>query len=415
MSDRNRTANEETFSEQRARMVDYLVSVGDARSPAVIAALGKVSRHLVSDIDPEQAYDPENALVTKTSAEGQNLSSVSATRIQAIQLEQAELRPGHRVLEVGSGGVNAAYIAEIVGPSGRVVTLDIDADVTARADRFLAATGYDQVTVMTGDGAEGAAAYAPFDRIIVTVETTDIPPAWWDQLAPGGRIVAPLRVRGTTRTVGLTRNGDRLDSTSVEVCGFVPMQGAGEDAQRLILLNPTPEERVALRVDGDDWLDAEALGEALRMAPVTRWTGVTMGGTESLEHLDLWLTTALDPMPLLVADLGAKAAGLVASASPLGVPTWVDAASFAYRTVRGTDDPEAWEIGVIGHGPMAKSVADTYAEQVRVWGTTRHKDPQLTIARRAAALEPDASDDNTSLARTTERRHTCVTISWPGV
>ncbi|MFE6645071.1 methyltransferase, FxLD system [Nocardioides sp. NPDC057772] len=413
MSDRNLRPTEETFTEQRAKMVDHLVAIGDARTPAVIAALGKVPRHLISGIDPEQAYDPENALVTKTSAEGQNLSSVSAARIQAIQLEQAELRPGHRVLEIGSGGVNAAYVAEIVGASGRVVTLDIDADVTARADRFLEAAGYDRVTVVTGDGAEGAAAYAPFDRIIVTVETTDIPPAWWDQLAPGGRIVAPLRVRGMTRTVGLARHGDRLDSTSVEVCGFVPMQGSGEDAQRLILLNGTSEERVALRVDGGDTFDAEALGAALRMTPVTEWTGVTMGGTESLEHLDLWLTTALDPMPLLVADLGAKAAGLVASASPLGVPTWVDAASFAYRTVRGTDDPEAWEIGVIGHGPEAKSVADTYAAQIRAWGTARRKDPHLNIARRAAAPEPDGSDDNASLTRTIRRRHTRVTISWP--
>lgn len=413
MSDRNLIATEETFSEQRARMVDYLVAIGDARSPAVIAALGKVPRHLVSDIDPEQAYDPENALVTKTSAEGQNLSSVSAARIQAIQLEQADLQPGHRVLEIGSGGVNAAYIAEVVGTSGHVVTLDIDADVTARADRFLAATGYGQVLVVTGDGTEGAAAYAPFDRIIVTVETTDIPPAWWDQLAPGGRIVAPLRVRGMTRTVGLVREGNRLDSASVEVCGFVPMQGAGEDGQRLIVLNQTPEERVALRLDGSDSLDAEALSEGLRTPPVTRWTGVTMGGTESLEHLDMWLSTVLDPMPLLVADLGAKAAGLVASASPLGIPTWVKAASFAYRTVRGTSDPEAWEIGVIAHGPDAESVAVGYAAQVRAWGSTRRKDPHLTIARRDVASGPVTGDDITSLARTTERRHTRVTISWP--
>lgn len=412
MSYRNLSMTEETFNEQRARMVDYLVAIGDAHSPAVIAALGKVPRHLVSDIDPERAYDPENALVTKTSAEGQNLSSVSAARIQAIQLEHADLRPGDRVLEIGSGGVNAAYIAEIVGNAGHVVTLDIDPDVTARADRFLTATGYGQVVVVTGDGAAGAPACAPFDRIIVTVETTDIPPAWWDQLAPGGRIVAPLRVRGMTRTVGLVRQGDRLESTSVEVCGFVPMQGEGEDAQRLIVLNTTKEERVALRLDGSDTLDAESLSEALRTPPVTRWTGVTMGGTESLEHLDMWLSTALDPMPLLVADLGAKAAGLVASASPLGVPTWVEATSFAYRTVRGTEDPEAWELGVIGHGPDAESVTDSYAEQVRVWGRTRRKDPQLTIARRDAAGAV-AGDDITSLSRTTERRHTRVTISWP--
>lgn len=413
MSDRGSSTTDETHSQRRARMVDYLIAIGDARSPAVIAALGKVPRHLVSGIDPDQAYDAENPLVTKTSAEGQSLSSVSAARIQAIQLEQADLRLGDRVLEIGSGGVNAAYIAEIVGSSGHVVTLDIDADVTARADRFLTDAGYDQVTVMTGDGAQGAAAYAPFDRILVTVETTDIPPAWWDQLAPGGRIVAPLRVRGMTRTVGLLRDGDRLESVSVQLCGFVPMQGAGEDAQRLIVLNQAPNERVALRFDGSGDLDAAALSEALRNPPLTRWTGVTMGGTESLEHLDLWLSTALDPMPLLVADLGAKTAGIVSSASPVGIPALIEDGSFAYRTVRGSDDPDAWEIGVVAHGPDAESVAKTYADQVRAWGSTRNKDPRVGIARRDAASVPVAGTDFNPLARTTERRHTRVTISWP--
>lgn len=132
-------------------------------------------------------YDPYKAAVTKRNAAGISLSSVSAPWVQAYQLEQAQVRAGQRVLEVGSGGVNAAYLAELVGPDGLVLTIDIDGDVTARARQYLAATGYNQVQVVTADAAYGAARFAPFDLILVTVEITDIPQAWWDQLTESGR------------------------------------------------------------------------------------------------------------------------------------------------------------------------------------------------------------------------------------
>ncbi|GAB3276975.1 hypothetical protein GCM10027456_68350 [Kineosporia babensis] len=77
--------------------------------------------------------------------------------------------------------MNAAYLAGLVGSGGLVVTIDIDGDVTARARRCLAAAGYDQVRVVTGDAPFGAPAFAPCDGILVTVETTDAPAAWWDQ------------------------------------------------------------------------------------------------------------------------------------------------------------------------------------------------------------------------------------------
>ena len=94
---------EEKAAGLREQMVQYLVEHGDARTPSVVAALRRVPRHLVAGADPERAYSPEKALVTKRSADGVGLSSVSAARIQAMQLEQADLLPGMRVLEVGSG------------------------------------------------------------------------------------------------------------------------------------------------------------------------------------------------------------------------------------------------------------------------------------------------------------------------
>jgi protein-L-isoaspartate(D-aspartate) O-methyltransferase len=108
-------------------------------------------------------------------------------------LEQADLHPGMRVLEIGSGGYNAALIAELVGTEGAVTTVDIDPDVVDRARRYLEAAGYSQVTVVLADTANGVPERAPFDRIIVTAGVWDLPSAWADQLAVGGRLVVPLR------------------------------------------------------------------------------------------------------------------------------------------------------------------------------------------------------------------------------
>ena len=101
--------------------------------------------------------------------------------------------------------------------------------------------------VLTADAENGAADHGPFDRIVVTVQAADIPPAWIGQLKDGGRLVVPLRMRGMTRTVAFVRYGDRLVSDGFELCGFVPMQGAGENRFRLAVLHDKQGEEIALR------------------------------------------------------------------------------------------------------------------------------------------------------------------------
>ena len=103
-------------------------------------------------------------------------------------LGQLDAQPGDRVLEIGAGtGYNAALLAEHVGPDGIVTTIDIHPDVTAQARHAHDETGYSRVHVVTGDGALGDPGHAPYGKIIVTVGPWDLPPAWFDQLAPGGR------------------------------------------------------------------------------------------------------------------------------------------------------------------------------------------------------------------------------------
>lgn len=398
-------------SEQELRdsMVQQLIVLGAARSPRVVAAFRSVPRHLATpEVDMAKTYEAEFAAITKTDPTGVNISSVSAPRIQAMQIEQADIHEGMSVLEIGSGGVNAAYLAELVGDQGHVVTMDIDRDVTQRAEDFLKATGYRNVTVITGDGEHGVPAHAPYDRIIVTVQAADIPPAWVHQLKDGGRLVVPLRMRAMTRTVAFVRDSELLVSDGFELCGFVPMQGVSENRMRLVVLHDVEDEEIALRLDGHPEPDAEALRTALRMPPVKAWSGVTVAGDESTEHLDLWLTTALDDLPLMAAKVAARKRGLVASASPIGVPTLVDGDSFAYRTARPTDDPERYELGAIGHGPQGQKVADRLAQEIQVWQSD-HRKHRAHIEVRPAGTP----DDQLPAGRVIDRPNTRVTITWP--
>lgn len=398
-------------SEQELRdaMVRRLIELGAARSPRVVAAFRTVPRHLATPgVDVTKAYDAEYVAVTKTDASGVDISSVSAARIQAMQIEQADIRPGMNVLEIGSGGVNAAYLAEMAGEQGQVVTVDIDPDVTRRARDFLKATGYHNVTVVTADGEHGVPEHAPYDRIVVTVQAADVPPAWVHQLRDGGRLVVPLRMRGMTRTVAFVRDGERLVSDGFELCGFVPMQGAGENRMRLAVLHDAEGEEIALRLDGHPEPDTEALRAALRTPRAEAWSGVTLAGDESNEHLDLWLTTALDDLPLMAAKPAARQRGLVASASPLGVPTLVEGDSFAYRTVRPTNDPDRYELGAIGHGPRARAVAERLVEEIRTWDRD-HRTHRARIEVHPAGTP----DDRLPAGRVIDRPHTRITISWP--
>lgn len=304
--------------------------------------------------------------------------------------------------------MNAAYLAELVGESGRVVTMDIDPEVTQRARDFLKTTGYRNVTVITADASGGAVDFQPYDRIIVTVQAADIPSAWVHQLNDRGRLVVPLRMRGMTRSIAFVRDDHRLVSDGVELCGFVPMQGAGENRMRVALIHDVEGEEIGLRLDDQPEPDTKALAAALSMPRCEAWSGVTLAGDESNEHLDLWLATALDDLSLIAATPAARERGLVASASPLGIPTLVDADSFGYRTVRRTEDPDRFELGAIGHGPRGREVAERLVAEIQTWNG-EHRGDRAHIEVYPAGTP----DDQLPAGRVINRPQSRVTISWP--
>ncbi len=213
----------------RVQMVARLERQGRIRQPTVAAAMRAVARHrFVPEVSLERAY-ADDAIVTKWDADKTALSSASQPAMVAIMLEQLDVQPGMRVLEVGAGtGYNAALLAHLVGPNGHVTTIDIDAEIIRDARAHLLAEGYgpERVMLVEGDGAAGWAAGAPYDRVILTVGAWDVAPAWFAQLVDGGRLVLPLALRTTQVSAALVRDGARLRSASLRPCGFIRLRGA---------------------------------------------------------------------------------------------------------------------------------------------------------------------------------------------
>nr|WP_312880952.1 methyltransferase, FxLD system [Thermomonospora cellulosilytica] len=388
----------------RSGLVDALVTDGVITSREVETAFRTVPRHMFApEASLEEAY-AQDRLVTKRDEHGITISSVSAPQIQAMMLEQAELGPGMRVLEIGSGGYNAALMAELVGPGGVVTTIDIDPDVIDRARRFLKEAGYPHVNVVLADGEQGCAEHAPFDRIMVTAGAWDIPPAWVDQLTEGGSITVPLRMRGLTRSITFTRVGDHLESRSARVCGFVAMQGAGRHRERLLLLRG---KEIGLRFD-DGWpADPDLLNGAFEAGDARVWSGVTVGRREPFDTLQLWLATALDGFCLLSVDKDLDS-GLVRPVNRIAAPAVVEGAGFAYLTVRGVDETSV-EFGAHAFGPDAVRLAETMAEQVGVWDRVHRTGPGPRFAVYPAHIPVGRLPDGLVITK----RHVHVTVSWP--
>ncbi|MGW3075651.1 methyltransferase, FxLD system [Kitasatospora sp. NPDC001132] len=393
-----------TFAESlSAALINQLRDLNAIRSDRVADAFRTVPRHLFAPEAPMEEIYSNQPIVTKRDERGLAISTVSAPRIQAFMLEQADIQSGMRVLEIGSGGVNAAYLAELVGEAGEVTTMDIDPFVIDRARRFLPQAGYARVNVVLADGEFGVPEHAPYDRIVVTVGAWDLPPAWWEQLAPGGRIVVPIRVRSLNRSVAFQLDSGSLVSRSIERAGFVAMQGAGAFGEEVVYLH---EDTVALRVDNGQQADGALLAAALKQPRVERWSGVTVGDQEPFDDLDMFLATTLPGFCLLMAHDSAVGAGIV-QARPWGSSAVFSGGTFAYVVLRQLG-PDRHEFGVYGHGPDAEHLAVRVVEQISAWDG-RHRNGSAPII---TAYPAGTSDDRLPGGLVIDKKHTRFTVSW---
>ena len=368
----------------RHELADWIASRGTFRNPAVEAAFRTVPRHeFLPGVPVEEAYAPR-PVVTRRAADGESRSSASSPNLVAAMLGQADLKPGHRVLEIGAAtGINAALVSELVGECGRVVTIEYDPDLAEQARAALARAGYPAVTVIAGDGAYGDPATAPFDRIIVTAGAWTIADAWWQQLAPDGRIVIPLRLHesGLTRCVALDRtapNQLRSDASPL-VCGFVPIRGVDEHDDHHVVLRGD----LALRVDSADNPDRYALATVMDHPRQELWSGIQVGDYDPIGHLDLWLLSHTDtPFGRLSVGPEAKAAGLVTPAYRWAGAALYDRGALAYLAFKPTGDDTA-ELGVITHGRDSEALGAAMLDLLHQWDDAGRPDTPSVIVRHA--------------------------------
>jgi len=233
-----------------------LESNGAVRTPAVREAFATTPRELFvpghAICAGIGAVYANEVLVTAVDAAGMALSSSSQPQLMAAMLENLHVQPGMSVLEIGTGtGYNAALLRHLVGPRGRVVSVEVDPGIAATARKALRLGGY-AVDVVAGDGSAGHRSAGPYDRVVSTASSDLVPPAWVDQLVPGGLLEVPLRLNGgeTQAVVTMRQDRGRLVSTSVLSGRFMPLRSPSTGAARDAVLGTPGPDGVPVRLAG---------------------------------------------------------------------------------------------------------------------------------------------------------------------
>ena len=164
-------------------------------------------------------------------------SSSSSPDAMVLMLETSELRPGLRVLEIGTGtGYNAALLAHIVGDPHMIFTVEIDAVLASRAQHILDLVAGEGITVCTGDGLHGYALGAPYDRMIATGSYHKVPLDWLDQLQQGGILLMNLRGHlGACAFLKVVKVGPRRTAHGTFLAGsdFMELRDARTPSRRV--------------------------------------------------------------------------------------------------------------------------------------------------------------------------------------
>ena len=201
----------------RDEMVTSQIAARGVRDQGVLDALRAVPRHLFVPADlREEAYADHPLPI----AEGQ---TISQPYIVGLMTELLEVKPGARVLEIGTG---SGYQAAVLAAMGcEVYTIEIRDTLAREADKRLQSLGYKRIHVRTGDGYAGWVAAAPFAGIVVTAAPERIPEPLEQQLAIGGHLVIPVGAFYQQLKVITRRGPDDFPERDVIPVRFVPMTG----------------------------------------------------------------------------------------------------------------------------------------------------------------------------------------------
>jgi len=205
------------YNKLRKMMVQQQIKARGIKAEKVLAAMGKVPRHLfVPSESVRYAYEDRPLSI----GEGQ---TISQPYMVALMTACLELKGGEKVLEIGTGsGYQTAILAEI---AAMVFTIERHSKLLSMAKEVLDKLGYQNFEAEVGDGSLGWEEKAPFDSIMVTAAAPEVPPKLIEQLAQGGRLVIPVGHYGFQKLVKITKKDKRLKRESITGCTFVPLIG----------------------------------------------------------------------------------------------------------------------------------------------------------------------------------------------
>jgi protein-L-isoaspartate(D-aspartate) O-methyltransferase len=154
-------------------------------------------------------------------------STISEPTFVLRMLDMLRLEPGQRVFELGAGsGWNAALMGHLVGPSGHVYSLEIIPELARQATENIKALRIETVSIIEGDGGNGYAPGAPYDRGIFTAGTFDLPQYFYQQIKEDGLLLVVIKTEGGGDTLFILKKaGDHFESADSMQCGFVQMRG----------------------------------------------------------------------------------------------------------------------------------------------------------------------------------------------
>lgn len=205
------------FATARNRMVEsQLVSRG-IKDTRVLETMRKVPRHrFVEEALVSQAYNDHPLPIGEK-------QTISQPYMVALMTEALELQGDEKVLEIGTGSAyQTAILAEL---AEKIYSIERIRPLSIKARRILDELGYFNVVLKVGDGTVGAKEEAPFNAIIVTAGSPEIPQPLVDQLAMGGRLVVPVGDKYTQSLIRVVRTKEGITKTDLGGCRFVDLLG----------------------------------------------------------------------------------------------------------------------------------------------------------------------------------------------
>jgi protein-L-isoaspartate(D-aspartate) O-methyltransferase len=212
----------DSFQVQREQMLQTQLAERGIRDPRVLEAMRSVPRHeFVLEEFRDCAYEDSPLPI----GDGQ---TISQPYIVAAMLEHLALRENDRVLEVGTGSGYVTALLSVL--CAEVFSVERYESLAQSARAKLLRLGYNNVAIHVDDGTLGWSEFAPFDAILVSAATPEVPPALFEQLRDGGRMILPVGPAWSQELQLIRKVGGRREVTTLEGCRFVPLVGGAVDS-----------------------------------------------------------------------------------------------------------------------------------------------------------------------------------------